>query len=100
MTIFYPVAVGKPTYEFPLKVQVANSGIRTPQDYTFRALRNPPFPLENYPSSYKEYLERFGDTTGSLLNPNRKWWLVPTIVVTFGVITTMIVYLYKKKKNG
>jgi len=100
MTIFYPVAVGKPTYEFPLKVQVANSGIRTPQDYTFRALRNPPFPLENYPSSYKEYLERFGDTTGSLLNPNRKWWVVPTIVVTFGVITTMIVYLYKKKKNG
>jgi hypothetical protein len=25
---------------------------------------------------------------------------VPTIVVTFGVVTTMIVYLYKKKKNG
>ncbi len=101
MTIFYPVAVGRPDIEFPLKVQVANSGIRTPQDYTIRALRNPPFPLENYPSSYKEYLERFGDTTsGSLLNPNRKWWVVPTIVVTFGVITTMIVYLYKKRKNG
>lgn len=101
MTIFYPVAVGRPNIEFPLKVQVANSGIRTPQDYTIRALRNPPFPLENYPSSYKEYLERFGDTTsGSLLNPNRKWWVVPTIVVTFGVITTMIVYLYKKRKNG
>jgi hypothetical protein len=100
MTIFYPVAVGKPDYLFPVNVQVANSGIRTPQDYTFRALRNPPFPLENYPSSYKDYLERFGDTTGSLLNPNRKWWVVPTIVVTFGVITTMIVYLYKKRKNG
>ncbi len=101
MTIFYPVAVGRPDIEFPLKVQVANSGIRTPQDYTIRALRNPPFPLENYPSSYKEYLQRFGDTTsGSLLNPNRKWWVVPTIVVTFGVITTMIVYLYKKRKNG
>jgi hypothetical protein len=100
MTIFYPVAVGKPDYQFPIKVQVANSGIRTPQDYTFRALRNPPFPLANYPSSFKEYLERFGDTTGSLLNPNRKWWVVPTIVVTFGVVTTMIVYLYKKRKNG
>lgn len=100
MTIFYPVAVGRPDIEFPLKVQVANSGIRTPQDYTIRALRNPPFPLANYPSSFKEYLERFGDTTGSLLNPNRKWWVVPTIVVTFGVITTMIVYLYKKRKNG
>lgn len=100
MTIFYPVAVGKPNYTFPVNVQVANSGIRTPQDYTFRALRNPPFPLESYPSSFKEYLERYGDTTGSLLNPNRKWWVVPTIVVTFGVITTMIVYLYKKRKNG
>jgi hypothetical protein len=101
MTIFYPVAVGRPDIEFTLKVQVANSGIRTPQDYTIRALRNPPFPLANYPSSFKEYLERYGDTTsGSLLNPNRKWWVVPTIVVTFGVITTMIVYLYKKRKNG
>ena len=100
MTIFYPVAVGNPNYTFPVNVQVANSGIRTPQDYTYRALRNPPFPLENYPSAYKDYLQRFGDTTGSLLNPNRKWWVVPTIVVTFGVITTMIVYLYKKRKNG
>ncbi len=100
MTIFYPVAVGDSTKVFPQYVQDANSGIRTPQDYTFRALRNPPFPLESYPSSFKEYLERYGDTTGSLLNPNRKWWVVPTIVVTFGVITTMIVYLYKKRKNG
>lgn len=100
MTIFYPVAVGDSSKVFPQYVQDANSGIRTPQDYTFRALRNPPFPLENYPSSFKEYLERYGDTTGSLLNPNRKWWVVPTIVVTFGVITTMIVYLYKKRKNG
>lgn len=100
MTIFYPVAVGNPNYTFPVNVQVANSGIRTPQDYTFRALRNPPFPLENYPSSFKEYLQRYGDTTGSLLNPNRKWWVVPTIVVTFGVVTTMIVYFYKKRKNG
>jgi hypothetical protein len=78
-----------------------NSGISTPIEYTQRALRNPPFPLESYPSSYKEFLERFGDISGDgFLNPNRKWWVVPTIVVTFGVITTMIVYLYKKRKNG
>jgi len=100
MTIFYPVAVGNPNYTFPSNVQIANGGIKTPQEYTIKALRNPPFPLESYPSSYKEYLERFGDNTASLLNPNRKWWVVPTIVVTFGVITTMIVYLYKKRKNG
>lgn len=100
MTIFYPVAVGDSTRVFPQNVQNANSGIRTPQDYTIRALRNPPFPLESYPSSFKEYLERYGNPEPSLLNPNRKWWVVPTIVVTFGVITTMIVYIYKKRKNG
>ena len=101
MTIFYPVAVGDSTRVFPQYVQNANSGISTPIEYTQRALRNPPFPLESYPSSYKEFLERFGDISGDgFLNPNRKWWVVPTIVVTFGVITTMIVYLYKKRKNG
>ena len=101
MTIFYPVSVGYPTFKFPENVQRVNSGISTPIEYTQRALRNPPFPLESYPSSYKEFLERFGDISGDgFLNPNRKWWVVPTIVVTFGVITTMIVYLYKKRKNG
>jgi hypothetical protein len=101
MTIFYPVSVGDPTYKFPQYVQNANSGISTPIEYTQKALRNPPFPLESYPSSYKEFLKRFGDISGEgFLNPNRKWWVVPTIVVTFGVVTTMIVYLYKKRKNG
>jgi hypothetical protein len=101
MTIFYPVSVGNPNYVFPANVQRVNSGISTPIEYTQRALRNPPFPLESYPSSYKEFLQRFGDISGEgFLNPNRKWWVVPTIVVTFGVITTMIVYLYKKRKNG
>jgi hypothetical protein len=101
MTIFYPVAVGNANYSFPTNVQNANGGIRTPTEYTIKALRNPPFPLESYPSSYKEFMERFGDVSGDgFLNPNRKWWVVPTIVVTFGLITTTIVYLYKKRKNG
>jgi hypothetical protein len=101
MLIFYPVSVGDPTFLFPQYVQNANGGIKTPQEYTQKALRNPPFPLESYPSSYKEFLQRFGDISGEgFLNPNRKWWVVPTIVVTFGVITTMIVYIYKKRKNG
>jgi hypothetical protein len=101
MTIFYPVAVGNPNYPFPSYVQSANGGIRTPLEYTTKALRNPPFPLENYPSSYKEFLQRFGDISGEgFLNPNRKWWVLPTIVVTFGLATTLFVYIYKKRKNG
>jgi hypothetical protein len=100
MTIFYPVSVGDPSFYFPSRVQNANGGIKTPMDYTEKALRNPPFPLETYPSSLSDFLKKYGSDTGGFVNTNRKWWVVPTIVVTFGVVTTMIVYLYKKKKNG
>jgi|688.fasta_scaffold66076_10 hypothetical protein len=104
MTIFYPVAVGDPTFPFPQKVQNANGGIKTPMDYTQKALRNPPFPLEQYPSNLSEFLKKYGsgskDNSKSFSSSTRKWWVVPTIVVTFGVITTMIVYIYKKRKNG
>jgi hypothetical protein len=100
MTIFYPVSVGKPTFTFPQYVQNANGGISTPIEYTQKALRNPPFPLQNYPSSLSDFLKKYGSNSGGFVDSNRKWWVVPTIVVTFGVITTMIVYLYKKRKNG
>jgi hypothetical protein len=100
MTIFYPVSVGSPTYLFPQNVQRANGGITTPIDYTQKALRNPPFPLDAYPSSLSEFIKKYGSGSDGFVKSNRKWWVVPTIVVTFGVLTTMIVYLYKKKKNG
>ena len=100
MLIFYPVSVGDPTFTFPQNVQNANAGINTPMAYTQKALRNPPFPMEEYPSSLSEFLKKYGSGSGGFVNTNRKWWVVPTIVVTFGVVTTMIVYLYKKKKNG
>jgi hypothetical protein len=34
MAVFYPVAIGKPDYVFPLKVQAQNFGFKTPKDYT------------------------------------------------------------------
>jgi hypothetical protein len=34
MTIFYPAAVGKPSFTFPGSVQKANGGITHPIDYT------------------------------------------------------------------
>ena len=100
MTIFYPVAVGNPTYPFPTNVQNANGGIKTPMDYTQKALRNPPFSLEQYPSNLSDFLKKYGSSSGGFVTKERKWWVVPTIVVTFGVATIMIVYLYKKRKNG
>lgn len=100
MTIFYPVSIGDPTFTFPQYVQNANAGINTPMAYTQKALRNPPFPMDEYPSALSDFLKKYGSGSEGFVKTNRKWWVVPTIVVTFGVITTMIVYLYKKKKNG
>jgi hypothetical protein len=37
MTVFYPKAVGKPDYSFPLSVVVANFGISTPREYAAKA---------------------------------------------------------------
>lgn len=62
MTIFYPVAVGKPSYVFPSHVQRANSGIRTPKDYTDKALRSAPF--KGIPSSVTTYKKMFGKIEG------------------------------------
>ncbi len=37
MTVFYPKAVGKPDFEFPLAVVIANFGISTPREYAAKA---------------------------------------------------------------
>ena len=87
-------------FSFPQYVQNANAGINTPMAYTQKALRNPPFPMEEYPSSLSEFLKKHGSNDGGFVSSKRKWWVVPTIVVTFGVATILIVYLYKKRKNG
>jgi hypothetical protein len=34
MTVFYPVSIGNPDYQFPPKVVRQNNGIQTPRDYT------------------------------------------------------------------
>lgn len=60
MTIFYPAAIGKPDYQFPAKVQSANGGIKTPMDYAKKALGNPPFPIDQVPSTLPEYRRKAG----------------------------------------
>lgn len=59
MTIFYPVSVSNPNYVFPDSVSRANAGIRTPKDYTIKALSNPIFSLDYYPYTIKEAKEKF-----------------------------------------
>lgn len=38
MAVFYPKAIGNPSYQFPEKIVRANAGIRTPREYEQRAL--------------------------------------------------------------
>lgn len=59
MTIFTPDAVGKPDYKFSAATSAANNGIKTPADYTQRALVDPPFPLNLVPSTLPEYRRKF-----------------------------------------
>lgn len=60
MTIFYPSAIGKPNFQFPSEVSEANGGIKTPMDYTRKALDHPPFPLDQVPSTLPEYRKKIG----------------------------------------
>jgi len=60
MTIFYPAAVGKPSYSFPGSVQKANGGIKVPIDYTKKACnKNSPFPL--VPDDLVRYVAKLGN---------------------------------------
>ncbi len=61
MTIFYPVAVGKPNYKFSDKVSNANAGIRTPMDYVNKALENSVFPLSAFPYTLSDVKKKLGE---------------------------------------
>lgn len=67
MTIFYPAAVGKPSFTFPGSVQKANGGITHPIDYTKKACnKNSPFP--SVPDDLVTYVAKLGN--GLIENSN------------------------------
>tara|TARA_R110002126_G_scaffold280677_1_gene428213 strand:- start:11850 stop:12539 length:690 start_codon:yes stop_codon:yes gene_type:complete len=91
MTIFYPVAVGKPNYIFPANVQRANSGIRTPKGYTAKALKSAPF--KSIPSSILAYKKTF--KKGS--NKVKLIWILGIAAVAIGGSIALFTYLEKNK---
>ena len=94
MTIFYPVAVGKPDYKFPSAVTNANSGIITPMDYVERALKSSIFPLSVFPYSLSDVKKKFGEVYSSSTKFVKKNWIPISLVllglagITFYVIKT------------
>lgn len=92
MTIFYPVAVGKPDYKFPESVSRANAGIRSPKDYADKALKYAVFPLSVFPYTLDEVKKKFGEVAEF----TKKNW-IPIVVVLVG-LAGLGYYLYKTKK--
>ena len=94
MTIFYPVAVGKPNFAFPSSVQNANAGISKPKDYVEKALKVAVFPLTLVPYTLEDVKKKFGDITKF----TKKNWI--PITVTILGLGLLGYYLYKTKKLG
>jgi hypothetical protein len=101
MTIFYPVSVGNPNYLFPEKVQNQNGGIKTPIDYTQKALRNPPFSLEEFPSSLSDFLKKFGskDGGGEGTKKKGKGLFIVGSIIGLGIISFAIYKIVKMRKK-
>ena len=85
MTIFYPVSVGKPNYQFPDSVSRANAGIRKPLDYVEKALKNSVFPLSVVPYSLADVKKKFGEAYeyGEVV-VKRNW--IPIVIIGLGLV--------------
>jgi hypothetical protein len=92
MTIFYPVAVGKPNFVFPDSVKRANAGISKPYDYVEKALRVSVFPLTLFPYTLDDVKKKFGEVTEF----TKKNW-IPITIAILG-LAGLGFYLYKTKK--
>ena len=95
MTIFYPVSVSNPNYVFPENVQRANASIKTPKDYTMKALSNPVFSLDYFPYSIEEARKKFKDIVIETAQFTKRNWM-PIVIILVG-LTGLGFYLIKSK---
>lgn len=79
MAIFTPAAIGKPDYIFSNATQQSNSGIRTPMDYTQRALSSAVFPLSAFPYTLSDFNKKFG----AVMELQMK--ILPYVIVVLGL---------------
>lgn len=96
MTIFYPVAVGKPNFAFPDSVKKANAGIAKPYDYVEKAIKASVFPLNEFPYTLDEVKKKFGNVVVEGKNFTKRNWIPITVV--FVGLAGIAFYLYKTKK--
>lgn len=90
MTIFTPAAIGKPNYQFSADTTRANAGIKTPYDYTSRALKVAVFPLESFPYTVAEVKKKYGN-----LATTRNIWIA--IIAIIVIILAILLFIYRQK---
>ena len=86
MTIFTPAAIGRPDYKFNADTVKANAGIKTPFDYTNRALNAAIFPLSDFPYTISEVKKKY--------TPRNIWIAVVAIIV---IILAILLFIYRQK---
>ncbi len=90
MIIFYPVAVGRPDFVFPLNVQKANAGIAKPSDYKSRALASSTAPFKNV----SDYIS---STTQVAKYASNNW--LPITLISIGALALGVTgYIILKNK--
>lgn len=90
MTIFTPAAIGKPDYKFNTDTVNANAGIKTPYDYTSRALKNAVFPLTEIPYTVADVKKK----TGVAVTPKNIWIAVFAIII---IVLAILLFIYRNK---
>jgi hypothetical protein len=93
MTIFYPVSVGKPNYQFPDSVKRANAGISTPLDYVEKALKNSVFPLTVVPYTLADVKKKFE----KVYEKGKVNW-IPITAIVLGLAGALYFTIKKLKK--
>lgn len=90
MTIFTPAAIGNPNYQFNADTTKANAGIKTPYDYTSRALNAAVFPLEAFPYTISEVKKKYGN----IVTTKNVWIAIIAIIV---IILAVLLFIYRQK---
>ena len=93
MTIFYPVAVGKPNYVFPPNVQNANAGISKPMEYAKKALAVSVFPLTVFPYALADVKKKYGTVVYYV----KRYRVIITVIGIILLITAIVLFIYRKR---
>jgi putative chitinase len=53
--------------------------------------------LSSGASILAEVKKKISSIGGSFVNQNNRWWVIPTIIIIFGTLTAVGIYIYRKK---